>query len=286
MNQTLLLMRLGSLGASTNEKIIQVLAERWPLSAKEIHREIVKKGEEISYQAIHKTLLALIDSHVVSRQGNAFQLNRDWISGIKKYFAELEEKYYGTSGKYEFDERKVETIWKFTDYSTMSLTLAKLLMSKKLVGKASSVGIGLLRHGVFPLDFSFYDFDLLLKMVGYSKGGYGLIESDTPLDRWVAGQYLKAGMTGVKYGVKDLNLKKDFIVHGEHYVEITYSKDTIEFLDKFFSETKGIEGLYQNFMKKKTSNKLDITVRIVKNPEMAQFIKQQMIQKYFPEPKK
>ena len=276
-----MLMKLNGNGAPTQEKIIRLLDEKWPLTTKEIHKEIIKGGTEITYQGVHKIILALIDANILTKSGNAFELSAVWISGMKKYFAEMEEKHQGTLGKYEFLPGKDETIWKFTDFSTMVLTLAKIFMGKKLVGKASPIGIGILRHGFFPLDFSFYDFDLLLKMISYNNGGYAVIEKDTPFDRWITSQYMKAGFLGTKYGVKELNLKKDLVIHGEHYVEITYSQDTLEFLDKFFEETKGLEGLYQNFLKKRTHGKLDITVKITHNPELAQFMKNQMVEKYF-----
>lgn len=281
MNQTLMLMKLNDNGASTQEKIIHLLADKWPLTTKEMHREIVAGGEDISYQAIHKALNALNDANALAKNGNTFQLSKEWLSGMKNYFSGIEEKYYGTSGKYEFEPGKEETIWKFTDYSVMVVTLAKLFMSKKLVGKADSRGLGILRHGLFPLDFSFYDFDLLFKMIANSKGGYVLIESDTPFDQWISSQYIKARFDGAKCGIKELNLKKDIIIHGEHFVEVTYHEETAQFLDKFYAETKGIEGLYQNFLKNKTHNKLDITVKITRNPELAQFMKSQMVEKYF-----
>ncbi len=281
MNQTLMLMKLNSNGAPTQEKIIRLLADKWPLTTKEIHREIVSDGEDISYQAIHKTLSALNDTHTLARNGNTFQLSREWLTGMKNYFSGIEEKYCGTSDKYEFEPGKEETTWKFTDYSVMVVTLARLLMSRKLVGKADSRGLGILRHGLFPLDFSFYDFDLMFKMFAYSNGGYAIIENDTPFDQWIASQYMKARIDGAKCGIKELGLKKDIIIHGEHFVEIAYPEETTCFLDKFYAETKGIEGLYQNFLKKKTHNKLDITLKITRNPELAQFMKNQMVEKYF-----
>lgn len=285
-NQNLMLMKIGYKSSSTNETIIRILSDKWPLTAKEIHRELGKEGTEITYQGVHKILRSLLDSNILTRKGNAFQLSSEWISGMKKYFSGLEEKYSGTMGKYEFEKGREETTWKFTDYSTMSVTLAKLLMSKKLVGNADPIGIGVIRHGIFPLDFNFYDFDLMFKMVKYSGGGYALIQSNSPFDKWIAEQYRKAGFNGVKIGMAELNLQKDIIVHGDHYIEIAYSDNTIEFLDKFFDETKGIESLYGNFLKKKTSGTLDISVKIIKNPQMAQFIKNQMIEKYFSGEKK
>ena len=285
MNQTLMLMKLGSAGSSTQERVIRLLGEKWPLTAKEIHREITHNEKGLSYQAVHKMLVVMADSHVIARNGNAFELSKDWVSGMRKYFSEMDEKYQGTLGKYEFQAGKEETVWKFTDYSTLAVTIARLLMSKKLVGKENAVGIGVLRHGMFPLEFNFYDFDLVVKMVSFNGGGYGLIESDTPLDRWICGQYLKGGFTGAKFGVKDLNIQKDLIFHGAHYIEIEYSDESKKFLDNFFENTDGIDSLYQNFLKKKTSNKLDITVRIVKNPELVQFMRNQLIEKYFGEKK-
>ena len=285
MNQTLMLMKLGSAGSSTQERVIRLLGEKWPLTAKEIHREITHNEKGLSYQAVHKMLVVMADSHVIARNGNAFELSKDWVSGMRKYFSEMDEKYQGTLGKYEFQAGKEETVWKFTDYSTMTLVLAKLFASKKLVGKESDVGLGVIRHAMFPLDFSFYDINILLNIVKYNSASYVLIESDTPFDRWVADQYLKGGFKGAKYGVTGLNLEKDFIVHGEYYLEVTYQQETIKFLDKFFNETNGIGDLYQNFLKKKTGSKLDITARIVRNPELAQFMKDQLLEKYFGEKK-
>ncbi len=73
--------------------IIEVLKERWPLSAKEVFREISKtNGKVVTYQGIHKALGQLEVEGVVCRSKenkNGFELNENWVSELKEMSDQL-----------------------------------------------------------------------------------------------------------------------------------------------------------------------------------------------------
>ena len=61
-----------------------------PLSAKELFAR-VSKGEEISYQAIHKKLLILVVSGTLIKVDNKYLINPFWVKQQKEFFGVLEK---------------------------------------------------------------------------------------------------------------------------------------------------------------------------------------------------
>ncbi|HIH20773.1 TPA: hypothetical protein HA244_05895 [Candidatus Micrarchaeota archaeon] len=80
--------------ADTRDAIVTTLAEKWPLSAKEVYSEVKEnQGLNITYQGIHKVLNQLVDERTVVIQDRKYLLSAEWVKTLKK-FAETAEKNY------------------------------------------------------------------------------------------------------------------------------------------------------------------------------------------------
>jgi hypothetical protein len=269
--------------SSTKNQIINVLSDKWPLTAKQICARLKKKHASTrSYQAVHKMLLQLADEGVILKKGKNYALNGKWISDLKNFSTGLEERYSKKQKKYILDKDFSGTVsWVFDDYSTFCLEMAKLLASGILVGKNKPQGIGLLRHAWWPLKFKFADFELLKEMIKNNNGGYVVVQENMPLDKWIAKRYRESNFLGVKTGER-MQLKKDTVIHGECILEVKYSEETKKMLDDIYGNTKNIGDLFKQYMRQKISKKQGkIEVAITKNPELAAFLKVQLIDKYF-----
>ncbi len=269
---------------NSKSQIISVLGERWPLTTKEVFSELQKQfGTTISYQAIHKVLQEMIDEQIVVKNGKSYELNNDWISNLTKFSSTLKEQYSGSRKKYALDKNFEGTVrWEFDDYSIMCVEMAKIFGGNVLVGKGKPQGFAILRHAWWPLNFRFMDFTILATIMKNNQKGYGVIESDTPFDNWIAKQYRAVNFTGVKTGEKGLNLKKDLAIHGESLVEITYSDETKKMLDEVYSQTRDLGDLFKHYVKQaisKTPVKIEVT--ITRNPELAALLFDQFREKYF-----
>ncbi len=89
------LLKLNSEGASTKQKIIHVLGEEWPLTAKQIYTCIRKNSAiTITYQAIHKTLKELLEDGIVSKMESKYSLSKNWVENVKQFGTSLHKRYF------------------------------------------------------------------------------------------------------------------------------------------------------------------------------------------------
>lgn len=285
MPSSLSLLKLSTNNASTQEKIISILSETWPLSAKEIHNRLVREhGSELSYQAIHKTLCELEENYILEREGKGYKLGRSWISNMKEFVNEIDSRYSNTVGKYEIDPDFEGTIkLYFDDYSLFCVTMAKLFADQSLVGSRPEPGIGIVRHGWWPLNFNFMDFDLLRKMTKNNRMCYAIIRENAPFDRWIATQYKKAGWK-IKVGIDLDELgENDLAIHGDSIIKVKFSKELNKKIDEIYMRISSLSGLYKEYIIQtfsKSPGRIDVT--ITKDSQLALIIQKQFM-KYFEE---
>ncbi|VVC03638.1 FIST N domain protein [Candidatus Burarchaeum australiense] len=74
--------------------ILQILAEEWPLSAKDVYNRLrARHGPHITYQGVHKILGQLVLEDAVSLENKRYALRLDWIRGLRKFGETTEKKY-------------------------------------------------------------------------------------------------------------------------------------------------------------------------------------------------
>ena len=65
--------------------IIQLLSEEWPLTLKQIHSKLKRRGKTISGQAVHKTLKEMVKNNLLKRTTNLeYKINLHWIYRVEK----------------------------------------------------------------------------------------------------------------------------------------------------------------------------------------------------------
>ncbi|MEK6942267.1 MAG: hypothetical protein AABW85_05410 [archaeon] len=91
--------QLSKNSASTKDKIVLVLGQEFPLSAKQIFNRLKKEfATDISYQAAHKLLKQLVLEKVLLREEKKYSLNKQWIKQVKTFGSNLENSYLKKAG--------------------------------------------------------------------------------------------------------------------------------------------------------------------------------------------
>src|SRR3989338_2017337 len=171
---------------TTKDAIISILSQEWPLSTKEIYSRTQRElSLNVSYQAIHKTIKQLEENGIISKAGLKYELNRDWISNIKKFSTNLEKLYNKEGMIYDIDpDFKGAIKMQFTDLSVLAVFCAETTANKVLVGNGENIVVGWFRHFYWPLRFNFSDFMILQRVAKNSKGAYAISSLVSPLDKW------------------------------------------------------------------------------------------------------
>ena len=179
---------------SSKELIISVLGKNSQLTAKQIHREInTSSSERLSYQAVHKMLLALESDGIVVNINKKFSLDSHWILNLKKFSTDLEQQASKTKNKLP-KNFGLEIELHFDDINEFCTSMARIFiqLGKSMEKKGSTTAF--IRNSWFPLSFSFNDFSLLRKMTETTPGKiFVLVGNDSAFNQWVKRMYIDAG---------------------------------------------------------------------------------------------
>lgn len=80
---------------TSKSSIINALEEEWPMSLKQIHYWLLRKQRKtLSRQAVFKALQELAEQGIVTKKGNNYELDKEWIQHICEKSADLYLKYH------------------------------------------------------------------------------------------------------------------------------------------------------------------------------------------------
>jgi hypothetical protein len=276
MINELSLLKLNPDGASTKQKINDILCNEWPLSTKSIYDKLRKQySAEISYQAAHKTIKELEEAKVIVKKGKGYMLSIDYIQKLKKVLEDVEKKYLQNE-TIRVPENFQGTIEiEFSNITDLDVSTAELLLSRQLAkGSNNPSFICILEYGWWTLKFRFEHLNLLREMVNNNPGTRYIIKKKTPFGEWISQQYGRIGAVGAPVGT-DVGIDEDIFVQGDCIIEVKFSEETKKFFEKYYQKWRNINGLLKEFGIK-DEPKIQATMRITKNPVMADFLRKQL----------
>ncbi|MBS3061801.1 MAG: hypothetical protein J4215_04435 [Candidatus Diapherotrites archaeon] len=255
---------------------IRILTQEWPLSLKQITERVQQQsGKTVSQQAVFKTLQDLVRQKVVEKHDKSYALNKEWITHLAKSVQDLQTTYENHAGQLPaLGKLDTKTVIEFHDPSAVAVTVAQILASRVLTQGKPEPFYGIKRHGLWPLRFSFSDFELLKEMTK-SIPCYCAVIGNDPFDRWVVEQYLKGGFKKSKTGAKAEFKEWDIMAHGEYVLTIQYAKETEQAIEYLFKQINNLSELFEKFSQEELSKfKFQATLTIERNPDLARLIKE------------
>lgn len=266
------------------DQILVILSEEFPLTVKELYSRITKQGHNVTYQAVHKVIVELIEEGIIEKKDKTLQLSQHWIHRVKDYALTV-DMIYAKKKQYKLPKTfdKPFTLI-FDNYSTYILWIAESARDGKFTQGKPQPFNGMFRHALWPLRFSFMDFELLRETASNCPT-VGVSVCDMPFDRWVGTLYKLGGIRKFKSGVK-IKLEEDFFSYGDIVIRVKFSPETIAFLDQVYSKIGNIKQLFHFYLEgvdKKDPSHIEVTIE--RNPTMARMIENK-IKQYLDEPVK
>ena len=208
---------------NTKSAIIEVLSQKWPLTAKEIY-SLTKKvsSTNVSYQAVHKTINELVTQEVINKNERKYSLNLEWIKKLKEFGTKLEEKYLRK--KIENNQQTSITIhclWDLYLFVLGSFVENRFETGKKSICFQSEYvwipPIGTEKEWILLKEF-LKDHTLLV-----------LIKSRTHIDEMLKKGWENTGML-YKLGIETetSRLMKDIFIIGDYVVQTHFPEEFIE----------------------------------------------------------
>lgn len=276
MTLNITIPQLNSNSKSTKDKVISILSNKWPLSAKEIFNILQREhGAEVSYQAVHKILNELQEEKILEKNGKTYQISKEWIQRVKKFGSELEEKY--VNGK------KVD----FEHFESMHLVfdnfmnLARFIVNDFFINFPNPKNKSFVcfwRHTYGIIGASETEYANMKKMFTENVH-YGICRNNTKLDNYLAEFYEKMGkkcINGVDYPFYD-----DTYICGDFVCQAFFPKEYLKKIDNFFKQIKEMTPeVLQKYAEVQFSPQIKGHLVIFKNHEFAEILRDYAIKVY------
>ncbi|MDO8647850.1 MAG: hypothetical protein Q7R70_05570 [Candidatus Diapherotrites archaeon] len=262
--------------STTKQKTIDLLSTEWPLSAKKIHERLQKLyALEISYQGVHKTLQEMIEEKIIKKNGNNYLLSIEWIQNTRKMLENVERTYLQNTKITIPKDIQSSIVLEFDSFTEMCVSTAELLLSRQLAkGTNDKTFICTLEYGWWTIKFRFEHMKLLYDMCRVNLNPKNIIRTKTPFGEWIRSQYVATGGVSAPIGTK-VDLNEDVFIQGDFIIEVTFTEEAKKIIEHYYNKWKGLNDSLLEFGIK-DEPKIHATMRITKNPEMANYLKRQL----------
>jgi len=259
---------------STKDRIINILARRYPLKTKAIYASIKKEyASPVTYQAIHKLLRELVDDGVLVKEELSYRINPEWLKKTSDFLAYVEQSYKNQKslvpGPSKVDKIGAITVMEFDSLADMDIFFMDY-EEKFHKKEKDKVIVWIARHYHWPFAYSKKMFDVQERKKE-KKESYKIFGNLANLDRWAMKFYRQLGVNVIFN--KNTKQTGDIAVYGDEILEIKYDEELLAAMDDFFKKNKDFEkidlaGFFKNILNQKTK----ITVILQKNNYIAEKI--------------
>ncbi len=261
--------------SNVKDVIVSVLANEWPLTAKEIFNQLKSRfGLSVSYQAVHKSLNELEKIKIIKKNEKKYSLHSDWIKNVKFFAEDLSEKYYENNKISKNFEESITL--KFDNI----LAVGRFVVHDFVHGnfnpeKKESM---CLWNYCWPLiGMNEEDYKALREGMENTTH-YSLTRNNTFLDKMFNEMLNKVGKIS-KSGIDYLG-DGDLIIEGDYIFQVFYTPEFKKEWSKIYSEINkenlDLDKIFNELLNKKT----EITGIIFKNRQLAEKLRKETLKHF------
>ncbi len=263
--------------------VFSILTKEYPLKIIDLTNFIRKRyGKSVTFQAVRKALLQLVEESVLLNQNNQFSINKEWVINTKKQLDRLYEEL--TTEK--ITPRSIDSIKGEVSVFTFDSLNKMMKFWEDIVDdwfdnfKEGDPNINCYQAAHAWEGLLHPDRERILMRRLQEKGikSYILGIGSSPLDRYILKFYRKIGIK-VAFNHSTTSFDRTYYVgtYGETIVQVHYPAQTVEQLEKFFKKNKTIEELDLHELSDIVNKKQEIKLTIIKNLAMAKQINKSII---------
>ncbi|MGV8086920.1 MAG: hypothetical protein ACP5N1_04775 [Candidatus Woesearchaeota archaeon] len=267
-------------GKKNNVKnlVFSILIYEYPLKIIELTNFIRKRyGRTVTFQAVRKAILELLDEGVLIKNNNAFEINKIWLKDTKqtidKLYSELTSNNI-TPIKYDSIDGDV-SVFTFSSLNELMVFWEQIIDNWFKNFKKGDYNINCWQgaHGWEALMYSDQERKIMSQLKKKGIKSYAVSSGSTPLDRVVWNFFKKAGVKVHMYSSLS-KIDREYYVgtYGDIIVQAHYPKEILDLLDKYFKKNKNIENLDLTELSNIINRKIPVKLTIIKNLQMAKQI--------------
>ncbi len=266
------------------ELSVILLSREFPLQLIEIKRKLKTEFSlDVSFQAVKKAVNALEEEGVVKKEGKSFALDKKWISESKKFFDALTSRFVskiGTRKALKRETGNINTVF-FSDLYELDNFWADLMFDwlGKIEKGEKKVSAGHCHYGWWVLINFASDTKLHLAFRDKGIKQFQVFTKDFPLNHFASKNYAKMGVKGIVLKEKKFKNEKEFLVMGDHIIEIEYPEKFLKKIHNFFSEHPAFDK-HSIELQKIVATKTKIKFTFFKNRFIAETLRESVLERF------
>src|SRR3989344_4896785 len=271
-------------GGQNNVKnlVFSILTNEYPLNLITLNKLIKKQyGKEVTFQAVRKAVLQLVDARVLSRTEKQFYINNEWVKESKANIDNLYQKLHSKQSSKSTESIGGEvSVFTFNSLNEMMKFWQNLIddwYKKFKVGEypyncyqAAHLWEGLLHS----------DNERTIMHQLKTKGvkSYILTTGNAPLDKQIVNFYRKIGIK-TQIDPSSSSFDKSYYVgtYGDLVVQSRYPEETIKRLDIYFKTNKTLSDLDLVELSEIVNKKIEVKLTVIRNIDMAKQINKSIL---------
>ncbi len=266
---------------SVKDLIILTLSQEWPLTVRKIHNAIEKSRASVTYHAVHKAVRQLVKQNVLKKERNGYLISIEWIEQMSGLVEGMKNNYLYNKPLYlpglkEFKQEGDTQVFIFDNLAEADSYRKRLQWEygNRKGAKQPYVSMGL--HFRTPLLYTEKSRDLSSVASKFSITCYLVVTGKTPVDEWCADFY-RLQKHFVKTGVPSAQ-NCEINVLGDTIVQAYLPPQVRQRIHDIYSNVKDVSEInHQDFYKQIYLTKGDVKIVVMKNPEIAEQIRNQVI---------
>jgi len=271
------------LGKKDNVKnlVFSILTKEYPLKIIELMNFIRKRyGKGVTFQAVRKAALQLVEDGVLKREKNEFLINKEWVVQSKREIDGL----YQSLNRGKVKPRGLQSIKGEVSVFTFNSLNEMMKFWEDIIDdwfenfKKGDFNVNCYQgaHAWEGLLYADRERHMMGRLKKKGMKSYSLGMSNTSLDRFIWRFYKSMGLkVGLKASSSSFDRSYYVATYGENIVQTNYPKKLVKEMDEFFK--KGIKAINLKDLSNIVHKKIKIDLTVIKNLNMAKQINKSII---------
>ncbi|MFH1770687.1 MAG: hypothetical protein ABH828_03960 [archaeon] len=262
--------------------VFTILTKEYPLKIIELTNFIRKRyGKGVTFQAVRKAILELVEEGVLLKEGKEFLINKKWVIQSKKELDNL----YETLNK-EKQTQSVDSISGDVSVFTFSNITKLMAFWQEIIDvwfkdfKKGDPNVNCYQafHIWEVISHPEKEMQVMVKLKKKGIKSYAITTGTTMLDKSVFKSYKKIGIN-VGVSSSSSTFDKSYCVgtYGDMIIQTMYPKKFVKKIDDFFKKNKSLEYLDVTELINIVNEPVEVKLTVIKNLEMAKQINKSII---------
>jgi len=262
--------------------VFSILTSEYPLNLITLTKLIKKQyGRDVTFQAVRKAVLQLVEARVLARTEKHFFINKEWVKESKELIDSLYQKLNSKQSSKSTDSIGGQvSVFTFNSLNEMMKFWQHLIDN----------WYNQFSKGGYP--YNFYqaahlwegllhsDNEQIIMRQLKSKGikSYILTTGNTPLDKQIVQFYKKIGIkTHIEPSSSSFDKSYYVGTYGDLVAQSRYPEEIVKHLDIFFKHNKKLSDLDLVELSEIVNKKMEVKLTVIRDINMAKQINKSII---------